>query len=217
MNDTQRLDATIRTVVGKKVRHFRSDGQVPAVVYGRDFIPFNIFVNELELRSVLTKCGGTRLIELMVDGSAIPTLAREVQRHPVKGTLIHVDFYRVAMDRPIRAEVPLTLVGTSPAVSRREAIILHTLHSLVIEVLPAELPAFIEVDVSGLEKVGDHFLVSDLRLPSENIKVIAQPDDLVLKLDYAESIVAEEEVEAAPVSAEVEVITAKKLEEEPEA
>jgi len=216
MSETYKLDTNVRDVVGKKVRQLRRQGQIPAVVFGPDFASVNISISEPELRHVLAKAGGTHLIELHIGDELIPTLAREVQRHPVRGNLVHVDFYRVAMDRPIRAEVPLTIIGTSPAVGRREAIVLHTLHSLVIEVLPAELPSHIDVDISGLSQIGDHILVRDLELPSGNIKVIASEDDLVLKLDYAESIATEEEP-AAPVSAEVEVITAKKPEEEEEA
>jgi large subunit ribosomal protein L25 len=89
--------------------------------------------------------------------------------------------------------------------------------TLSIEVLPADLPDRVEVDVSGLQKVGDHVLVSDLSLP-ESVRVMAPADEMVLKLDYAESVAVEEEelLPGAPASAEVEVISEKKEDEESE-
>lgn len=214
MSEIFKLTATPRNVLGKKVKQYRRRGEIPANVYGPDFAPVSIFVKEPELRHVLARAGGTHLIELDVDGTLVTTLAREVQRHPLQGSLLHVDFYRVAMDRPIHTEIPLTVVGASPAVARREAIVLQAMTSVVIEVLPADLPDHIEVSISDLTAVGDHVLVSDLQVPPA-VKVLTPPDELVLKLDYAEAVAPEEEA-AEAVSAEVEVITAKKPEAEGE-
>jgi large subunit ribosomal protein L25 len=214
MSEIFKLEATNREIVGKHVKQYRRNGQIPAVVYGPDFIPIKIFVGEPDLRHVLASAGGTHLIDLQIEGKSITTLAREVQRDSIRGNLLHVDFYHVAMDRPIRTDVPIMLIGASPAVVRREALVLQSMKTLEIEVLPRDLPDRVEVDLSGMDKVGDHILVGDLSLP-DIIKVLAAPDELILKLDYAEAALTEEEVEAAavPVSAEVEVITARKEEE----
>src|SRR5512143_2843210 len=99
MSETYKLDATHREIVGKHVKQYRQAGQIPAVVYGPTFEPVKLFVNEAELRHVLAHAAGTHLIELSIDGSPVTTLAREVQRHPIKGSILHVDFYHVAMDR----------------------------------------------------------------------------------------------------------------------
>lgn len=214
MSETYQLEATVRDVVGKHVRHYRRNGQIPAIVYGPDFEPIKIFVNEPDLRHILAQAGGTHLIELHIGKDQVPTLAREVQRDPIRGSLMHVNFYRVAMDRAIRTEIPIMLVGTSPAIAKKDAIAMRPINTILIECLPRDLPAHIEVDISELTKVGDQILVGDLNLPSA-IRIVTPPDELVVKLDYAESAVVEEEA-VTPVSAEVEVITAKKEEEEAE-
>ena len=213
MAETITLEATIRDVVGKQVRHYRRVGQIPATVYGREFEPVNLFVGEVELRQALTRAGGNHLIELRFGDQTHQALAREVQRHPLRGALLHVDFYRVDMDRPIRAEIPVVLVNESPIVASKEAIAILHLNSVEIETLPANLPPSIEVDMSQLVAIGDQVTVGDLKLAS-TIKIITSMDDVVVKLDYAEAMETEVEEAIGPVSAEPEVITAKKEEEE---
>jgi len=214
MSEAITLEATPRQITGKQVKQLRRQGQIPATIYGPDFTPMNLSIAEKPLRLALAKAGGTQIIELNVNNQKIPALAREVQRHPLTGGLLHVDFYRVAMDRPIRAEVPVLFVNESPAVASREAIAIHVLTSIEIEALPANLPPHIEVDMSTLTKVGDQLLVSDLNLP-ETIKVLTEGDELLVKLDYPEAV--EEEAPLAEISADaVEVITERKREEEEE-
>jgi len=214
MSETFSLGASSREVVGKQVGRYRRMGQIPAVVYGPGFTPLNIFVSEPELRQVLLRAGSTHLVELQLNGDVVPTLARDVQRDSIRGNLMHVDFYRVAMDRLLRTEVPVILVGSSPAIVRKEAIAIHPTSAVLIECLPGDLPAHIEVDISGLENIGDQILVGELVVP-DGVRMITALDDLVVKLDYAEAMLTpEEELEAVPVSADVEVITARKEEEE---
>ena len=216
-----KLGVQTRDIIGKRVRALRRDGIVPAVVYGPDSEPLSLSIDQLELRSVLMQAGGTQLIELNVEGGeAIPTLARHVQRDPVRGNVLHVDFYRVAMNRPISAEVPVILVNETPIVSSGGAVIMHPLSSLTIEALPAQLPPHIEVDLSLLKEVGDQLLVEDLVLP-EGATALTDGADLVVKLDYPRQIVEEEEEEEEELlfgeeSAEVEVITERREEEEEE-
>ena len=215
MTETITLEATVREIIGKHVRHYRRQGQIPATVYGPGFSPMNLFLGEVDLRHALAQAGGTHLIELHLGQETITTLARDVQRHPIRGDLLHVDFYRVAMDRLIRTEVPVLLVEESPAVARREAIAIQHVNSIEIETLPGNLPPHIEVDMSQLTAIGDQLTVGDLKL-SSSIRVITSLDEVVVKLDYAEAMQAAEEVEAlevGPASAEPEVITARKEEE----
>jgi large subunit ribosomal protein L25 len=221
MADFIQLGVKKRDVVGKQVRTLRREGFVPAVVYGPESDPLNLSIDQLELRAVLMQAGGTQLIELNVDsGENIPTLARHVQRDPVRGDLMHVDFYRVSMNRPISADVPVILVNESPIVSSGGAVVIHPMSSLSIEALPAALPPHIEVDMSLLQEVGDQLLVEDLNLPEG---AVAQVDgaELVVKLDYPRQIIEEEEEEEEELLfgeevPEVEVITERRQEEEEE-
>lgn len=206
-----KLAADERTVFGKKVRQLRNDGKIPAIVYGPGDDPLPLTVDRRELRQVLLEAGGTQLIEIDVaGGEKIPTLARAVQREPLQGTVMHVDFYRVSMDREISADVPVLLEGENPLVQSGAAVLIHALNSLLIEALPANLPPSIEVDISTLKEIGDQILVEDLVLP-EGSRSLTDGNELVVKLDYPRMIEEEEAEEGELLfgeePAEVEVIS----------
>jgi len=210
------LEASPRDLVGKKVKQLRKQGMVPAVVYGPGSENMNITVNTKAVRQVLMHAGGTQLIEINVDGSAIPTLARSVQRDHVRGELLHIDFYRVAMDRLIRADIPLNFVGESPLEASNEAIVVTFLSNVEVEALPGELPPSIEVDTSILTEIGQHILVSDL-VTDGSVRVTTDPTELVVRLDHPHVISDEEEPglgEEELSAGEVEVIRERHDDEE---
>lgn len=213
------LEVEKREIIGKKVKRLRRAGKVPAVVYGPDLDPLSLSIDERSLRHVLLEAGGTQLIELTLsDGKTIPTLARAVQRDPVVGNVLHVDFYQVSMNRPITAEVPVILSGEIPMVSTGAAVLIQGTNSLLIEALPAHLPPHIDVDITVLEDIGDQILVGDLEMPGD-AKSLTDDAELVVKLDYPRMIEEEEEeaeedllfLEETP---EVEVITERGEEED---
>ncbi|MDI7275517.1 MAG: 50S ribosomal protein L25, partial [Anaerolineae bacterium] len=119
------LAAQPRTVTGKQVRQLRRQGLIPAVVYGHRTDPIPVSIDERQLRHVLQRVGGNQLIRLRVGDDETPRLVllREVQREPVKRRLLHVDLYEVVMTERIRAEIPVMLTGTSPAVQRGEGLL----------------------------------------------------------------------------------------------
>jgi large subunit ribosomal protein L25 len=203
------LEVEKREVVGKQVKRLRREGKVPAVVYGPDLEPLSLSIDERELRHVLLEAGGTQLIEL--------TLARSVQRDPVVGSMLHVDFYQVSMNRPITAEVPVILSGELPMVETGAAVLIQGTNSLLIEALPAHLPPHIEVDITVLENIGDQILVGDLEMPGD-ARTLTDDTELVVKLDYPRMIEEEEEEEEELLfleeTPEVEVITERGEEEE---
>jgi len=208
MSEFITLDATKRTITGKQVKQLRRQGLIPAVVYGRDSEPLNLTIDARELRQVLLDAGGTQIIEIHVDGKKIPTLAREVQRNPLGGDILHVDFYQVSMNRPIRAEVPVLIVGENELVDSGAAVLLHVLNTLTVEALPADLPASIDVDISGLKEIGDRITVGDLTLPA-GCTAIDDAAEMLVKLDYARVEEEEEEAEEELLfeeTPEVEVI-----------
>jgi large subunit ribosomal protein L25 len=218
MSDEFVLKVKKRAVVGKKVKQLRQEDQIPAIVYGPGDEPLPIQAERKELRQVLFQAGGTQLIELQVGKEKIPVLAREVQRDVIRGDILHVDFYRVAMDRVIRAEVPVVLVGEPAIVASGTAIITHLLTTVEIEALPADLPPHIEVDISSLEEVGEQITVGDLLL-SASLTAITGAEEPVIKLDYARMPEIEEEEEEEllveePAPGDVEVIRERKEEEE---
>ena len=110
MSEQFMIDAQPRAVVGKKVKQLRREGIIPAVIYGQDSVT-NIQVNDLEVRRVLRKAGSNDLINVNVDGAQRTTLVREVQKHAVRGDLLHIDFLEVNMRETLTTEVALMMTG----------------------------------------------------------------------------------------------------------
>ena len=212
------LEVTQREVLGKKVKQLRRDGKVPVVLYGPGSETMSLTADGRELRQVLLEAGGTQLIELNVGGEKIPTLARDVQRDPLRGDILHVDFYRVSMDRPISADIPIILVGENALVETGAAVLVHSLNTLSIEALPSSLMAMIEVDVGRLTEIGDQLLVRDLSVPGD-VTILTDENELVAKLDYPQLAEEEEEEEEEfflEETAEPELIRGRREEDEEE-
>jgi large subunit ribosomal protein L25 len=197
-----RLTADLRSETGKRpAGRYRREGKVPAVVYGLGSDAQSVTVPERELTHILTgEAGANTLITLKVDGADQLALAREIQRHPVKGSLVHVDFVRVRADQTITAEVPLRLLG-QPEGASQGGMLEQLMHSLTFEGLPGQLPPEIEHEVSALE-LGDQLHVGDLGLPA-GVVVTNDPGDLVAMISVPRGLEAGEgevaaEGEAAP-------------------
>lgn len=149
----------------RAARRLRRRGRIPAVLYGRGVEPIPLSVDGRELRAALTTPAGVNaLLELHIGGARHLAMARELQRHPINGTVHHVDFVVVRPDEVVTAEVPIHLVGEATEVLRYGGVLTHELDSLSVRARPGNVPAAIELDVSGLE-VGHTLTVGDLRLP----------------------------------------------------
>lgn len=168
-------------------------------------------VDMREFEKVWREAGEAGLVELAVGDSKKNVLIKDVQRDPLKDTPVHVDFYAVQMDKPIRAMVSVRFSGDAPAV-KQGAILMKIIHELEVEALPANLPRELEVDISKLAASGERFLISDLTLPA-GVTVIADPADIIA---LTEEPKAEEEIaaEAAPGISDIEVVGEKGKKEE---
>ncbi len=212
------LDVQQRTIIGKKVSQLRDQGLVPATIYGAKTQNVNIQIPYRALEIALMKAGGTNLIDLNVDGKKHTVIAREVQRHVLRRTIQHVDFYEVDLKVKIHASIPVQIVGESPAVAARLGVLLSGPSTLTVEVLPGDLLQTIDVDVSGLKEVGDTVTVADLNLGDE-ITIINDPDEMLAKVvvtsgALADAALAEEEEAAS--GAEPEIIERGKRDDEDE-
>jgi large subunit ribosomal protein L25 len=212
MADEIQLNAQSRTLTGKKVKQLRRNGVVPIVLYGGHIKSSSLQAEERSLSSVLTRAGHNRLIYLNL-GDAAPhiVLARQIQREPISGRLLHVDLQEVSLTEKMTLDVPIALRGTSPAVTRGEGLMIHGLEAVSIRVLPTDLIPEIVVDVSVLNNVNDTLHVSDLKV-NDNIEILTTPDEMIAKIIPVKEEVITEEVPAAV--AEVEVIGKGKKEEE---
>ncbi len=211
-NDMERIELKVekRTILGKKVKRLRRQGLIPAIIYGHETEPIPVQIEERELIRVLNQAGPNRLITLRLDGRPRLALAREIQRDAITGKLLHVDFYTVVMTEKLSAEVPLVLVGESPAVERGEGVLQHGISTVEVECLPGDLIHSIEVDLSELEEVGQAIYVKDLKVPP-TVEILTEGEEMVVKVAPVVEEVEEEEVAVAP--GEVEVVTKRKEEE----
>ncbi len=211
------LNVTPRQVVGKQVSALRRSGLVPVVMYGRHEQPMSLQAQERELSKILPRAGSSRLVTLKVEGHAEPYMAlvREIQREPIKGSLLHADFYAVSMTEEITVEVPVRFIGVSPAAARNEGVLTYGDATIEIECLPANLIDSIQVDLSNLLKVGDAIHVRDLTVPS-TVKILDDGDDLVVRVTYIAEEAEPVPGAAAATMAEPEVIKKGKAEEEEE-
>jgi len=197
------LEVLKREVKGKKVRFLRRGGLIPCNIYGRGIESQPVQVEARKLGQIIARAGGTDLIALKMGGTDTPgmVIIRDVQRNPMTGEPIHVDFYQVNMSEKLKADVPLVFTGTAPALKLKNVSLLHAMTALQIEALPDDLPHSIEVDISGLELPEQSIHVKDLKVSSK-ITILADPDQMLIKV--AEVRKAVEEVPAAEVPAEGE-------------
>ena len=214
---TANLSASARTDTGKGVaRSLRRSGQVPAVIYGHARQVQSLAINAKDLDRLLgTIAAESTVIELAVDGGrATKTLIREIQRHPFKRMILHVDFQELVAGEKVTVSIPLVLVGTPDSVRLEGGVMDQVLRELEIEVDPSNIPNHIDVDVSHLE-LGHSVHVSDLKLP-EGVTVMADPETTICVVSVPRAAIETpaggvEAVEGAP---EPEVIGAKKEDDE---
>jgi len=191
------LKAATRQILGKRSRRLHREGKLAAVVYGHSAEATPLVLDRLEFQKVFVKSGRTHLVDLVVDGSRTEkVLVREIQSHPRRLGPIHVDFYQVNLEEKIRVEVPIRLTGESAAVKRGDADVLQPIHELEVECLPAEIPAEFEVDLTPLAEIDDGLRVSELSVP-KGITILADPEELVVKIVHKRELKIEEEVPAA--------------------
>jgi len=182
-------------------RRLRASGRIPAVVYGAGIESTPVSVDWRELRAALTtERGLNALINLELDGSQHTVVVREMQRHPVRRDVLHVDFLAVDVTQDISGDVPLIVVGEAEKVVRERGVVEQVLSVLVVRGRPGAIPGQIEVDVSDLD-VGGQITVGDLDLP-EGVETDADPEETVVTAVLSSAAFVEEEAEEAAEAAE---------------
>lgn len=199
MTDKTILKALRRNGAGKSVaRKMRQAGQTPAVLYGGDEEPVHLGLNTHDadylFRSISVE---NTIVNLEVEGEkgSVQTLVREIQTHPWKETLLHVDFLRIQKGVAVDVEIPLQLVGTPEGVRLEGGSVEQIIYEIPIRCIPSKIPEVIEVDVSGLN-VGDVIHVSDVEFDKDIEVTIAQERTICsVAAPKAEEEVVEEEAE----------------------
>jgi large subunit ribosomal protein L25 len=210
------VPAESRSETGKNVnRRLRSRGMIPGVLYGTGKAAVPVAVSPREIVAILRSASGENtLFDLDLGGSRRKVILKEFQREPLRGQLLHADFYEVALDKVLQLKVHVELEGTPVGVKLQGGIVDFVTRELEVECLPADIPEKIAVDISHLE-LGKHLRVSDLKL-GDKIKVLAEPEVVVAHVVLPRAEVAAEAAttEAAPAegAAEPEVIKKGKAE-----
>jgi large subunit ribosomal protein L25 len=208
---TATLSATLRSDSGKgAARKLRRAGSVPAVIYGHKREPMSLSVPTRELERLLERVAAeTTVVELSIDGKVSRTLIREIQKHPFKKQLVHIDFQELVAGEQITVNVPLVIVGTSIGVRSFAGILDQTMRELEVTVDPSAIPNHIDVDVSALN-IGDSIHVRDLKIPA-GVTVLTDTDASVVVVAAPKVNATDAAADAAAAAAEPEVLRAKKL------
>jgi large subunit ribosomal protein L25 len=194
---TAQLSASTRSTVGKgAARTLRSAGQIPAVIYGHAREPQALTIPTREFEKLLERVSAeSTVIELNLAGGVARTLIREIQRHPYKKQILHIDFQELVAGEKVSVNVPIVLTGIPDGVRVSGGILSQVMSELTIRVDPVNIPRRIEADVTSVQ-IGHSLHVSDLKVP-EGVEVLDDPDTTV-------AVVSAPKVEAEPVPAEVE-------------
>jgi large subunit ribosomal protein L25 len=199
-----------RTGKGKNVnRRLRTKGLIPGIVYGKAKESIAVAVSPKEITTILRSAKGENtLFDLDLEGKRRKVILKEFQLEPVKGQILHADFYEVALDRALAVKVHVEIQGTPVGVKVQGGILDFVTRELEVECLPADIPEKIVADVTHLE-MGKHLRVSDLTAPPK-VKVLTAPDVVVVHVvaprAEEEAPAAVEAAAEAPAAAEPEVI-----------
>jgi len=211
---TASLAGETRTETGKGVaRKLRAAGRVPAVVYGHAREPQALSLTTRELEKLLSTIStGSTVVELTLGGATTKTLIREVQRHPFKKQILHVDFQELVAGEKVSVEIPLVFVGVPEGVRLSGAILEQILHTIEVLVDPSNIPNHIDVDVTNLA-MGHSLHVRELTLPA-GLEVLSDEDATVCAVAAPRAAVEETPAEGVEAIAEPELIRKPKEEEE---
>lgn len=202
--DKQTLNAEVRKVAGRKVKTLRAQGWLPANVYGKKIKSAAVQVNLKEFAKVFAQAGETGLVNLVIKNGKTQekaVLISNVQLNPVSDVLIHADFRQVDLTEKITAEVPVEIIGESPAEKQNLGTVVQYLDEVEVEALPTDLPEKFVIDASKLVEVDQAVIAKDLSFDKKKVGLKIDPEEIVVKVEPPQK----EEVVVPPPAVEGEV------------
>lgn len=193
------LDA--REAHGKQNKRLRREGVVPGVVYGKGTDSLPVQVDAKTFETLYRAAGKTSVVKFRLPGASRATsgVIKNVQRNPLSGSPVHVDYFLVDLRQEMEVDVPLVFTGEAPAVEQTGGTLLHNLSAVHVKALPNDIPHEIEVNVSVLTSLDVAIHVRDLNLNRDAVTVLTDPETIV-----ATVVPPRIEVEEEPVAAEAE-------------
>ncbi len=201
------LEAKIRTETARDVRE---GGAIPAVVYGKDVPSTSVTVGTSDFTRLFREVGKNHVFTLKVGKDSHPVLIHEIQKHPVTGKALHLDFLTIDMKAVIHVQIPITLTGVSPAVTAGGQVH-QSLQTLDVKCLPADVIDAFELDISSIDHIGKTLHVSDLIVDVKKYQVLSHSEVAIVWVHAVKEV--KEETETVSV-ADVGVATEKKPDEE---
>lgn len=211
-----KLEVQKRKVLGRKVKKLRAGGFLPANIYGKKIKSTAVQIDLKVFEKIYQEAGETGVVELKVKGEkkTRPVLIQNLQVHPVTDLPLHADFHQISLKEKTTVEVPVELVGETPVEKEGVGILVTLLNSLEVEALPTDLPEKLEVDISKLEKIGDTVRVKDVKVEKKKVKILANENEIVAKIEPpAKEEAPPEEEKPEEEKPEEEVSKEAKLEE----
>lgn len=195
------LKAEARTIEGRKVKKLRKEGILPGNIYGKAVKSQSIQIVLKDFIKVYKEVGETGLVTLTVGKEEKPVLIHNLQVNPVSDEPVHADFLQVDLKEKVEADIPVELVGESPAEKQSLGTVVQYVNEIKVEALPTDLPEKFEVDTSLLAEVDQAVMVKDLKYDKSKVEIKTNPDEIVAKVEPPQK----EEVVAPPPAAEGEV------------
>lgn len=198
------IKAKKRAITGKKVKNMREEGLVPGSVYGPKREPMNIVIPNKDFRKIFEEAEYNKLIDLEIEGEkkGAQVLIKEVQVDPITDEYLNVSLYEIDSNQRIVAEVPVNLIGISPAVKNNIGFLVNPIDTIELRCLPKDLPEDITIDVSNLAEIGDGIGLDKIKLP-EGVE-FANIADLTASIVYIAPPQKEIEEEKPETAEEVE-------------
>lgn len=176
MGEKITLTLSERKVHGKKVKHLRNDGIVPAVVYGPGMEPIDVQIDAVTIGKIYAKAGKHAPVHLTINGKNKIAMIKDVEIDNVRRRINHVSFHAVRQNQPVEAEVPIHLIGEGESEAEKAGlIILQNLDKIQVKALPMDLPEALDVSILHMKEAGERVLVSDIIIP-ENVEIVDNDD-----------------------------------------
>jgi len=177
------LKVKIREKFGRKTKELRKKGVIPAVLYGAEIENIPLSVEEKEFNRVFREAGESSLVKLKIEGKKLKNpepevLIHEIQRDPLTGRIIHIDFYHPSLRKEVEAEIPLVFEGVPKACKDLGGTLVKEIQTIEVRGLARNLPREIKVNTEKLKTFEDRILVSDLQVP-EGVKILREPEEIV--------------------------------------
>ena len=177
------LKVKIREKFGRKTKELRKKGVIPAVLYGAEIENIPLSVEEKEFNRVFREAGESSLVKLKIEGKKLKNpepevLIHEIQRDPLSGRIIHIDFYHPSLRKEVEAEIPLVFEGVPRACKDLGGTLVKEIQTIEVRGLARNLPREIKVNTEKLKTFEDRILVSDLQVP-EGVKILREPEEIV--------------------------------------